>query len=466
LEEKIEATAALMKSIQESKDKKAAKERAKKVAIAPVLEEVETKETGNLTEEEPKKPVRKMKSAVVKLGGKDLERKIDSETGTLNKFNKEANMKQMAVKLMKMGPEVHATYVAEKQGRRAVNENSEETISKSPKETVVGTIVETKDVLMAKKTETTASIWDPRLKRAEIPQSVKALEGKLDWGGSVKGDSSEEDDDFRVAEKEAVQLSFPKELVLAQYRDAEEITVPVLIPPTSDNDLDDMMIIIDKGVEEAEIIQEIKTEVKESIRKAGLMEPPSIEFLQSAKEKGRVSGGGETPTHRVVPTLGGASAPKSAPAPGSASAPKSAPTPGGASAPGSALFPGRAPALRRTPTLGGTSVPRSKGVQGGMSVPVDTPAHGGIYIPVSTSTQEGTSVPVSVAVLGGTSVPNTPKKPTIRKEVASAASTPPAPRNIVTAALKASASMGKENIRGAEISSPILAPMRVAKKKI
>jgi len=206
LEKKIEATAALMKSIQESKDKKAAREKAKKFAVVPVLEEVEVRETENLTEEGPKKPVRKMKSAVVKLGGKNLEKEIDSETGALNMLNKEANMKQMAVKLMKMGPEVNA-HVAEKQGQATVKK-------RSPKETVVGTILETKDVLVAKEWAAIASSRDPRLKRAEIPQPLKDLEG-AERGGSVEGDFSGEDDDYGVTEKEAVQLSFPNELVLA-----------------------------------------------------------------------------------------------------------------------------------------------------------------------------------------------------------------------------------------------------------
>jgi len=74
LEEKIEATAAFMKSIQESKDKKAAREKTKKAASEPVLKGAEPRETDNITEEGPKKPVRKVKSTVVKPGGKELEK--------------------------------------------------------------------------------------------------------------------------------------------------------------------------------------------------------------------------------------------------------------------------------------------------------------------------------------------------------------------------------------------------------
>jgi len=152
LEEKIKAMAALMKSIQESKDKKAAKEKTKKAKSEPALEVVEPRENDNITEEGPKKPVRKTKSAVVKPGGKELEKAIDSEAGALNKLNKEVNMKQMAVKLMKMGSEVHAAYVAEKQdSQTAVDENGGgERVRKSPKETVIGIIVETKETLMTK----------------------------------------------------------------------------------------------------------------------------------------------------------------------------------------------------------------------------------------------------------------------------------------------------------------------------
>jgi len=295
----------------------------------------------------------------------------------------------------------------------------------------------------------------------------------------VEGETSGEDDDFGGGENDTVRLSFPNELVIAQYRDAEEVTVPVVIPPTSDDDLDDMMIVVDEDAEEAARIQEIETQLKESVREAGLMEPPSTEGLQTGRGKGRVSRGGETPTHQATPKPGSAVAPETTPALGGASAdaqettalggasaPETAPAPGGASAPRSAPTMGVASALRRTPTLGGTSVPESQVIHGGKSIPVNAPAHGGKNKPMSTPTQGDTPVPVSVAVLRGTSVPENKEKTAARKEVTPVTSTPPAPREVITPVLKAVAGKDKEKLKGAEILSPVIAPGRVARKKI
>jgi len=290
-------------------------------------------------------------------------------------------------------------------------------VRKSPKETVIGIIVEAKETLMTKEREITVSSRDPRLRRAEVTQSVTALEKKAGQSRRVEGETSGEEDDFRGAENDTVLLSFPNELVIGQYRNAEEVTVPVLIPPTSDDDLDDMMIVVDEDAEEAARIQEIDTQLKESVREAGLMEPPSTEILQTGRGKGRVSRGGETPTHQATPKPGSATAPEKDLAPGGASAPRSAhnlegastpesvSTLGGASAPRSAPTMRVASALRRMPTLRGTSVPESQVIHGGTSIPVNSPAHGDKAKPMSTPSQGGTPVPLSVAVLGGTSVP-------------------------------------------------------------
>jgi len=255
------------------------------------------------------------------------------------------------------------------------------------------------------------------------------------------------------AENDTVRLSFPNELVIAQYRDAEEVTVPVLIPPTSDDDLDDMMIVVDEDAEEAAKIQEIEMQLKETDREAGLMEQPSKKFLQTGRGKGRVSRGRETATPQATPRPGSAAAPEIAPALGGAFAPETAPAPGGASAPRSAPTMGVASALRRTPTLEGTSVQESLLIEAKTE-------------PMSTPTQGGTPVPLSVSVLGGTSVPKNKEKATARQEVTSVTSTLPAPREVVTPVLNVGAGKDKEKLKGAEILSPVIAPVRVARKKI
>jgi len=76
--------------------------------------EKERKKTAHATDDAPKKPVRKLKSEVTKMTGKELQKDIDREAQALNVANRDSNLKEMAVKISKMGPEVHAAYVRDK----------------------------------------------------------------------------------------------------------------------------------------------------------------------------------------------------------------------------------------------------------------------------------------------------------------------------------------------------------------
>jgi len=78
------------------------------------IKEKKGKKMVHATDDAPKKPVRKLKSEVVKITGKELQRKIDREAQALNDANGDSNLKEMAVKITKMGPEVHAAYVKDK----------------------------------------------------------------------------------------------------------------------------------------------------------------------------------------------------------------------------------------------------------------------------------------------------------------------------------------------------------------
>jgi len=48
-----------------------------------------------------------------------LQKKIDREAQALNDANKDSNLKEMAVKITKMGPEIHAAYVKDKKNSRS-----------------------------------------------------------------------------------------------------------------------------------------------------------------------------------------------------------------------------------------------------------------------------------------------------------------------------------------------------------
>jgi len=84
LKEKEEMTLNLSTALKDAQDKrktleKTTKEKKKKVECA--------------AEDAPKKPVRRLKSEVVKMTDKELDEKIDSEAQALNNANRESNLK-------------------------------------------------------------------------------------------------------------------------------------------------------------------------------------------------------------------------------------------------------------------------------------------------------------------------------------------------------------------------------------
>jgi len=78
------------------------------------VREKERKRAAHATDDVSKKPARKLKSEVVKLTGKELRKEIDRETQALNDANRDANLKEMAVQITKMGPQLHAAYIRDK----------------------------------------------------------------------------------------------------------------------------------------------------------------------------------------------------------------------------------------------------------------------------------------------------------------------------------------------------------------
>jgi len=74
----------------------------------------ERKRAAHATDDVPKKPARKLKSEVEKLTGKEPQREIEREAQALIDANRDSNLKEMAVKITKMGPEIHAAYIRDK----------------------------------------------------------------------------------------------------------------------------------------------------------------------------------------------------------------------------------------------------------------------------------------------------------------------------------------------------------------
>jgi len=116
----------------------------------------------------------------------------------------------------------------------------------------------------------------------------------------VEPDSSEEYDEFDKTEKETVEINLPAEAYIVQYKDVEEIIMPVLLgdDQKDDESEDDIMKTIDAETEEIAKkeeeeegearIREISMELEEPSRKAGLLTLPPLESILPMKGKGKL----------------------------------------------------------------------------------------------------------------------------------------------------------------------------------
>jgi len=134
------------------------------------IKEKERKKVVHATDDAPKKPVRKLKSEVVKMTGKELQKAINKEARALKDANRNSNLKEMAVKIIKMGPEIHADYVKDKK-----NSGSEEvaaggsSVGNTP---VIKKIPLLRDMSKGKWEVATEVCKDPRLNQGDIPKFI------------------------------------------------------------------------------------------------------------------------------------------------------------------------------------------------------------------------------------------------------------------------------------------------------
>jgi len=249
------------------------------------------KKVVSLPEEAPKKPIRKLKSEVKKMAGEELQREIDEEANTLNKANRSSNMKQLAVKIFKMGLEVHAAYASEQ--RESMETDEIKTGNSSAGSTPgMKKIPLLRDMTVEEGGKAVVESRDPRLNKVDTFRFVQTFAEVHYNEDDLEPNSSEEEDKFNKAEEERVQINLLPEAYAVPYQDMEEIIMPVLICDVGEGDEsdDDMMVTIDAEAEElakkekeealaVARIKEITAELEESSRKAGLLTLPPIETV-------------------------------------------------------------------------------------------------------------------------------------------------------------------------------------------
>jgi len=134
--------------------------------------EKERKRVIHATDDVPKKPARRLKSEIVKLTGKELQKEIDREAQALNDANRDANLKKMAVKVSKMGSEVHAAYVKDKRDLENLAADGGSTAGHTP---AVKRIPLLRSTVLGKEEGIAGSSKDPRTNRGDAPKIEQVL---------------------------------------------------------------------------------------------------------------------------------------------------------------------------------------------------------------------------------------------------------------------------------------------------
>jgi len=269
-EEEEEVTLNLNRALKEAQEKRKTLE----------IKEKERKRIVHATDDAPKMPVRKLKSEVLKMTGKDLQNEIDREAQALNDANRDSNLNEMAVKITKMGPEVHAAYVKDKKE----STSGEATAGGSSAGNTLGgrKIPLLRDVGQEKEDIVAGSCQDPRVNKGDIPKVVQTLAEVHYDAGDVESDSAGEEEEFNRVEVERVQINLPSEAYASRGCESE----------------DDIMININAEAEELareeeetegqSRIKEISRELEESSREAGLLPLPPIASIVPSRGKGGV----------------------------------------------------------------------------------------------------------------------------------------------------------------------------------
>jgi len=241
-EEEEEVTLNLNRALKEAQEKRKTLE----------AKEKKRKKMAHATNDAPKKPGRKLKSEVVKMTRKELQNEIDREVQALNDANRDSNLKEMAVKIMKLGPEVHAAYIKDKKG----STSGEATAGRSSAGNTPGVrkIPLLRDMGQRKEDVIAGNCQDPRMNKVDTPKVVQTLAEAHYDAADVESDSAEEKEEFNRAEEERVQVNLPNEAYAVPYANVTDIIMPILLGDDHDESgcelEDDIMIIIDAKAEE------------------------------------------------------------------------------------------------------------------------------------------------------------------------------------------------------------------------
>jgi len=278
--------------------------------------EKERKKMVHATDDAPKKPARKMKSEVIKLTGKELQNEIDREAQALNDANQDSNLREMAVKITKMGPEVHAAYVRDMKGS-----TSGETCagsSSAGNTSGVKRIPLIRDVSKGIEESAVGAPKDPRVKRDEQPKFVQTFAEVHYDPADVESDEEAEEEEFNRAKTERIQINLPSEAYAVPYADVADIIMPILLGDDEEGGCgseDDIMINIDAEAEKLAReeeekaagqarIRKISWELEESSMQAGLLPLPPIASILPSRGKGRVVGNTTAATPGGTPVPG------------------------------------------------------------------------------------------------------------------------------------------------------------------
>jgi len=307
-EEEEEVTLNLNRALKEAQEKRKALE----------TKEKERKKMAHATDNAPKKPTRKMKSEVIKLTGKELQNEIDREGQALNDANRDSNLREMAVKITKMGPEVHAAYVKDMKG--STSREAYAGGSSAGNTPGVKKIPLLRDASKEIKESAVEVPKDPRVRREESTRVAQIFAEVHYDPADVESDEDAEEKEFRRAEAERIQINLPGEAYAVPYADVADIIIPILLGNDDESGCgsdDDIMINIDAEAEELAReeeeeaagqarIKEISRELEESSVQAGLLSLPPIASILPSHGKGRVVGNttagtpGGTPGARFI----------------------------------------------------------------------------------------------------------------------------------------------------------------------
>jgi len=256
----VEVTLNLNRALKEAQKKRKNLEAKKK----------ERKRVVHATDDVPKKPARRIKSEIVKLTIKELQREIDREAQALNDANRDANLKEMAVKLNKMGPEIHAAYVKDKRDLENLAADVKSSAGNTP---AVRRIPLKRDVVLVKEEGGAGGSKDPRINRGDAPKAEQFLAEVHYDPKDVESDSADEEEEFHRAEAERVQINLPEEAYAVPYADVAHIILPFLMAGDPEGNgyesEDDLMIIIDTEVEEQARVEKTQSSTRGSRRSRG-----------------------------------------------------------------------------------------------------------------------------------------------------------------------------------------------------